>query len=85
MHVGRRDRGGIVFQVLLDHAVSSVRSGRGDDGRSSTGAGVRADAASDLEDANLPPVPPVDESTNVRTGGTGGKTQNLHVRYAFWD
>jgi hypothetical protein len=59
MHVGRRDRGGIVFQVLLDHVVSSVQTGRGDDGRSSTGAGNTYRLATDPEDANLPPVPPV--------------------------
>jgi hypothetical protein len=36
-----------------------VQASRGDDGRSSTGAGIHAQALGDLEEAYLPPVLPV--------------------------
>src|SRR4028118_229646 len=43
------------------------------------------EAPTDLEVANLPPVPPFPTAVDSSTGGTGGETQRLHVRYALWD
>jgi hypothetical protein len=90
MRVWRRGkgRGGMVFRILSHRrAVDGMQPGRRGDGRSSRGAGVPHDALGNLEEANLPPVPPGTALLNDKqfefasgtpdashvTGGTGGK------------
>jgi hypothetical protein len=60
MYVGRQGRGwgGMVFQTLLDYAVSSGQAEETIYGPLRA-RGVRTDALGDLEEPNLPPVPGV--------------------------